>query len=265
MRVARNTFLVEVDEQFVSPVINGLKLIIDSDFHPKVLATKVGRIHTLPVAIGSEYKNDSSLQVGDTIVFSHLVCQDNKRFSENVFFCAYHNIYAKIENNELLPLEDVLFCDRIIGPDSNIGGMVIKGVVSNKCAKVFSASKSVLGVGVLPGDVVFFTKDANYEVEVLGKILYKMHLRNIIGVERDGKLVGIRGRLLVKNTTKLGSVAGVEKLYAQSTLQHGVVVAGNIDIPDGTLLTYFNGVATEIEWKGERYSFIENRNIKYIV
>ena len=264
MRVAKNTFLVEVDEQFVSPVINGFKLIIDSDFNPRVLATKIGRIHTLPVSVAPEYKYDNKLQVSDTVIFNHNVCQNNKKFAENIFFCDYFNVFAKVIDSEIQPLEDVLFCEKLIFPDRNIGGMEIKGKVSNKCAKVFAVSNSVKGEGVEVGDVVFFTKDADYEVEVLGKSLYKMHLRNIIGIERGGELKTFRNKLLVKNTTKMGCIGAMEKIYAQSSLQNGVVIVGNQDIPQGTLLAYYDGIATKVEWNGEDYSFIDDRNIKYI-
>jgi co-chaperonin GroES (HSP10) len=265
MRIAKNTFLVEVDEQFVSPVINGLKFIIDSDFHPKVLATKVGRIHSLPICIGEDYKYDNPLQIADNVIFNHTVCQNNKKFEENVFFCAYYNIYAKINDGSLEPLEDVFFAEKVVEADKNVGGFEVKGRVSDKCAKVFALSKTVADAGVEVGDIIFFTKNADYEMDICGKILYKMHLRNIIGIERNGELKTFRNRLLVKNTTKLGEVGGVEKIYAQTTLQTGVVLTGIPGIDKGTLLTYFGGMANNIEWRGEKYSFIEDRNIKYII
>src|ERR1019366_4380094 len=121
MRIARNKFLVEVSEQFVHPKIKGLDFI-DADFNPKALATKVGRIHSLPISIGSEFKYDVPLIVGDDVVFNHLVCQNRNKFAENIFFARYDTIFAVIREGVLIPLEDAMFCEKIIEPDTNVGG-----------------------------------------------------------------------------------------------------------------------------------------------
>lgn len=266
MRIARNKFLVEVEERFVKPKIKGLEYL-DTDFNPKRLATKVGKVHTLPVSVSEDYRYDLKIEEGDEIVFNHLVCSEKRsKYKDNLFFCPYYNIYAKIVDGELLPVEDVFFCQKIIAPDKNIGGMVIKGEVSSKCAKVFAVSKAVAAEGVRVGDIIYFTKNADYEIEVGGVGLYKMHLRNIIGIERDGKLTTYKNKLLVKDVTKLGFIGGLEKVYANTKLRLGVVVeSGTTGIPAGTELTYFNGAASIVEWKDEWYSFINQEHIKFVL
>lgn len=265
MKVAKNKFLVEVDDQFVRPVFGGLKMFVDTDFHPKILATKIGRIHTLPVALDQEYRYDNKLNIGDEVVFSHLVCQEKNKFAHNVFYCNYHNIYAKVVNDTLVPLEDILFCEKMYDAGIEIGCFKVDPMLSDKYARAFEISKFAKEEGVQIGDVIFFTKNADYEIEVCGKSLYKMHLRNIIGIERDGELKTFRHKLLVKNITKLKDVGGVKKLYADSSLQTGIVVdSGKTGIAKGTELTYLNSISTVVKWKGEEYSFINMENIKYV-
>lgn len=265
MRVAPDKFLVEVNDQFVRPNIKGLEFI-DTDFHPKALATKTGIIHTLPVSVGHQYKYDIKLNVGDEVVFNHLVCQKINKFSDKLFYCDYFNIFAMIVNDELVPLEEVIFCEKIVETDVNVGFFNVKGMVSDKCATVFHASKFAQEQGIRKGDIVFFTKNADYEIVVGGKAFYKMHLRNIIGIEREGVLTTFRNKLLVKDITELGSVGGFKKVYADTSLRLGVVIQnGTTDIEIGAKVNYYNSVASIVNWNDEYYGFIDESNIKYIL
>ena len=265
MRVRKDTFLVEVSDQFVRPNVPGLKFI-DTDYNPKILATKTGRIHSLPVAMSSEYRFDVKLEVGDWVVFNHIVCQNNMRFSGNVFICDYFNLFAKVDGDKIIPLEEVIFTEPIMEPDVEIGCFKVAGKVSAKIAKVYEASDYVKTQGVQAGDIMFFTKNADYPIKIGDKDLYKMHLRNVIGLERDGVLTTYRNRLLVKNVTELGSVGGLQKIYADSTLQTGVVINnGNTSIKEGALITYFQGISSAVTWKCQDYSFVNEENIKYVI
>ena len=264
MRVARNKFLVEVSDQFVRPNIKGLNFI-DTDYNPKILATKIGRVHSLPISVGQEFRYDVKLEVGDEIVFNHLICQTRNKFSENIFFANYHSIFAVIREEVLIPLEDSMFCEKIMEPNIEIGCFKVNGSVSNKCATIFEASKFAQAEGIQKGDIVFFTKDADYPIDFSGKEFYKMHLRNIIGIERGGELKTFRNKLLVKDITELGKVGGLQKIYANTSLRNGIVLdSGTTGIEKGTELTYYNSSASVAHWKGQDYAFINEENIKYL-
>lgn len=264
MLVSKNNFLVEVDSQFVQPAIKGF--FLDTDFNPRLLATKVGKIHSGSVRIDAPNKYDVPLNIGDNVVFGHNVCQKNNKVSENVFRCPYHAIFAKIDGDTLLPVEEIIFCEPIREESFSIGGFEINGSISKNTAKIYAMSKSAKDSGLQSGDVVFFTKDADYAVNVLGRDLYMMRLRNIIGIERDGKLKTFRNRLLVKNKTKLGNIGDIKKIYYQTSLQVGEVLDGGISgIAVGETLTYLNGPASICRWKGDDYAFIDERNIKYVL
>lgn len=265
MRISKNNFLVQVDSQFQKPNIPGFDFI-DTDFNPKALATKIGRIYALPIYVGEEYKYDVKLKEGDLVVFNHIVCDDKNKIENNIFLCAYYNIYAKIDDGKIIPLEDTIFCEKIIDSGIEIGCFKVEGKVSDKYAKVFEVSAYMKKQGIQSGDIIFFTKNADYEIVVGGKELLKMHQRNIIGIERNGELVPFGRKLIVKNITKWNDAGGLKRMYASSNLQTGVVINGGITrIEKGKMLTYFALISSEVTWKGEKYSFIKDENIKFII
>ncbi|MES3018152.1 MAG: hypothetical protein V4721_10245 [Bacteroidota bacterium] len=262
MLVSKNNFLVEVDSQFVQPAMKGF--FIDTDFNPKLLSTKIGRIHTESIGVTAPSIYDVPLHQGDVVVFGHLVCQKKNMVHDNVFRCAYHSIFAKIVNNELKPLEEIMFCEPMRDEDQEFGGMIIPGGVSGTRAKVFELSEACKKAGIQKGDIVFFTKNADYGIDVLGKELYMMRIRNVIGIERDGVLKTFRNKLLVKNVTQLGSIGSIDKIYHQTSLQTGEVVeSGKTGIVTGSVVTYLNGIASIVRWNGVDYAFIDETHIKY--
>ncbi len=272
MLVSKNTFIVEVDSQFVPPPVKGF--FVDTDFNPKLLATKIGKIHTDTIGIAEPNKYETKLNLGDTVVFGHNVCQKKNKVGENLFRCAYHAIFAKIVPGvmtrfRIVPLEDIFFCEPIKEADKYIGGpggFVIPGEVSAKKATVYELSESAKKAGLKSGDTVYFTKDADYSIDILDMRFFMMRIRNVIGIERDGKLTTFRNKLLVKNLTKLGNIGDIKKIYFQTSLQIGEVIeSGDTDIPRGTILTYLNGPASIINWNDQDYAFIDERNIKYII
>lgn len=264
MKVAKDNFLVSVDSQFTKLKIGELDFFLDTDYNPKRLATTIGKIIACPVRITDQWINDIELKEGDTIIFNRLVCQNKNKVKENEFYCAYHSIYAKVMD-KIECLEDAMFCEPIIEPDTMVGQFEVKGCVSSVCAKVVYLSNKCKEVGIRENDIVYYTKNADYEMEIGGKLFYKMQIRSIIGIERDGELKTFGKKLLVKNITKLGCAGTIEKIYAQSNLQTGVVLeSGNTGIEKDTVLTYLNGTASVVKWKDEWYAFINEENIKYI-
>jgi hypothetical protein len=265
MKVSKNNFFIQVDSQFAYPKIGGETFYVDTDYNPRRLSTVIGKIHSLPICVTDQYKYELKLNEGDTVIFNRLVTQTKNKVFDNVFRSQYPQIYAKIQGETLTPLEDVLFCQPIIESDYKVGEIEVKGQVSKVCAFVKCLSKGASDVGIRKWDIVYFTKDADYEMDINGTLLYKMHIRSIIGIERDGELKTFGKKLLVKNITELGKVGDIQKIYAQHSMQTGVVVeSGNTGIEKGTELTYFNGTASIVKYKDEWFAFIGEENIKYL-
>lgn len=263
MRISIDNFLVEVDSQFVKSKVFDF---IDADFNPQGLATKIGRIKGLPISLSEKYKADVELNEGDVVVFHHNVCQNKNKFNENLFICAYFNMYAKIDGDSIIPLEDAIFCEKMIEPGMDLGCFKVASKVSDKYAKVFEVSNFAGKQGIEKGDIIFFTKNADYDMNVLDVSLLKMHIRNVIGIERNGNLKTFGKKLLIKNTTRFPDAGDIKRIYASSNLQTGVVIEqGTTSIPHGSLVTYFAGLDSQVTWKGQNYSFVKEDHIKYIV
>lgn len=268
MRIKRNMFLIEVDSQYEKVGIDNF--FLDTDYRKKELATKIGRIVALPVSIDEEYLNDVPLNEGDTVLFNHTVTQDVNKYKGNTFYCDYFSIFAKIEEgyraDVITPIEKAMFCYPLKDSDKDFGGVVIPGKISAERAEVVFLSPECKRKGIEVGDVVYFTKGADYPMTFGKSILYKMHLRNILGIERDGKLIAFSNKMMVENTTSLGKIGGLDRIYYDTSLQTGVVVeGGNTGVKNGSLVTYLAGVSHPINWNGKSYSFIEDRNVKYYI
>lgn len=272
MLVQRDTLLIEVDSPHKDGIsVGDTKIIIDTDYNRYDHSRQIGKIHTKSIQITKQYLNDVPLEIGDEVVFHHFVCQPDHKmpFGKNVYRCEYFHLYAKIVEGKIMPLEDVIFVDPILEPEENmfIGKVQIKPhrEFLKQQGIVFAASNKAKSMGILPGDKVFFTPNADYSMNVTGKHLWRMRVRNIIAVERDGNLVAMSDKLLVKvlpEERKFGAVLTAN----HSTLKGEVVVVGKDlnGIEPGIVINYYNGLGGTITHNGRKYSYIELRNINYI-
>lgn len=272
MLVQKDTLLIEVDSPFKDGLAVGdSKILTDTDYNRFDHSRQIGKIHTKSIQITKQYLYDVPLEIGDEVVFHHFVCQPDHKmpFGDNVYRCEYFHLYAKIEGDKVMPLEDVIFVDPILEPEKNmfIGSVQIKShrEFLKQQGIVFAASNKAKSLGILPGDKVFFTPNADYSMNVTGKHLWRMRVRNIIAVERDGVLVAMSDKLLVKvipEERKFGAVLTAN----HSTLKGEVMVVGRDSkgIEVGDMINYYNGLGGAFKFNGETYSYIELRNINYI-
>ncbi len=274
MKIQKDTFLIEVDSALNSTInvkgINGKNIVVDTDYNNSLHRTRIGRINACPIAITSQYINDVKLSEKDVVVFHHFVTDKHHKtsFDKNIFRSEYFHLYAKIENEELIPLEDIIFVEPIL--ESNIkNGFVMKPHVESARQQgfVFAASKAAQSKGILPGDKVFFTEHADYKMKVLGKDLYRMRLRNIVAVERDGELICLSHKVLAKEIKQPKMLGGFAAVRENSQLTGNVIAVGSEveGLKKGDAISYYNASTGSITWNGETYSFLELRHINYIL
>lgn len=252
---------------------DGENLILDTDFQKYYHATQVGEVAFSPQIIDSEYLNDNPVKDGDQVLFHHFVCQEDnavKYNGETLFQCEYFHIWARIVNTKLEPLEDFIFVEPILEPEENIstpGGLLLRAERQNLsgCGKVFALSKEAKKYGIRMGDVVFFTKDADYGINVMDHDLYRMRIRNIIGVERNGKLVCLTNKMLVLDITEDELRGGL--IYRRNERERtGKVCNIGEDIKGiaiGEKISYFNGLASKLRYCGIDYSFLTIEDVNY--
>jgi len=263
------------DSKRVTPITghNGEPLSMDTDFDPYRHATQVGVVAYPSLVIDSEYLNDNPVKMGDVVLFHHFVCQDDNSLMYNnelLYRCEYFHLFAKIVNTKLEPLEDFIFVEPILEPESNLvgeSGLILKsnrGFLDN-VGKVFALSKAAKKGGLRMGDVVFFTNNADYDINISGKELYRMRLRNIIGIERSGKLSCLSNKMLVRDITEEERSGGL--IYRVNERERiGVVcnIGESIKgVAIGEKVSYFNGLASKLRYDGIDYSFLTTDEINY--
>jgi co-chaperonin GroES (HSP10) len=277
MLVNKDSFLIEVDKPQLNALnikgING-SLLVDTDYNKYKHATQIGKVVATPIRLTPQYLNDTPINVGDTVVFHHFVCQPNNKvrfMEEEVYRADYFNIYGKVEGGKLIPIEDVFFVTPILEPEENMYEGVLQIKPHREYIKqygiVHSVSSSLSNLGLMPGDKIFFTKNADYEMTISEELLYRMRTRNIVTIERDGELICLKDKLIVRQFPKIERV-GVLLSAKRTGEQRGEVVRvgeNSKGVVVGEVVSYFNGSSGTFEYKGETYSIIELRHINYVV
>lgn len=276
MLVNKDSFLIEVDRPQLNTLdvegING-NLLVDTDYNKYKHATQIGKVVATPVRITAQYINDTPINVGDVVVFHHFVCQPGNKanfMDGNIYRADYFNIYGKVEDGELIPIEDIFFVTPILEPEENMYEGVLQIKPHREYIKqqgiVHSVSKTMAELGMFPGDKVYFTKSADYSMTINDELLYRMRLRNIVTIERDGDLVCLKDKLIVKQFPKVEKV-GVLFSTKRTGEQRGKIVKIGSEITGvevGEVVSYFNGSLGTFEYKGETYSLIELRHLNYV-
>lgn len=277
MKVQKDTFLIQVDGDRNANIdvtgANGEKLIIDHDYNKYKHTTQIGKIFALPILITKQYLNDIQLNVGDTVVFHHFVCQPDHKVNigENVYRAEYFHLYAKVQDGLLFPLEDVVFVIPIMEDESALyaGNIRIKTFCETvkQQGVVLACSKQAILLGIQPNDKILFTANADYKMKIADKELYRMRIRNITGIERDGELICLDGKILVKQFVGDQMVGNFREVRPTSEVQGSVVKMGarveGLEI--GSMISYFNGTLGTLEHAGQTYAMIEPRNINYVI
>lgn len=274
MKVAKDTFLIQVESAKKSTDVVGItgnKLIVDTDYNKFKHSTMIGRIYAQSIQITSQYLYDTPLNVGDEVVLHHFVCQPDHKIEafENVYRAEYFNIYAKIVNEMMEPLEDAIFVEPIKEKEEDLFCGVVKmktqvGLVQQQ-GIVFAASKKAKLFGILPGDKVHFTRNAEYEIKAMGKDLYRMRIRNILCIERNGELICMPDKILVKALNYSGDT---DQFKDESQQMQGeiVFVGKQADcVKAGDIVNYFSSIAGGVDINGNKYYFLEPRHINFIV
>lgn len=277
MKLIKDLFLIRADvhSKNVSSItgINGEKLVIDTDFDKYRHAQQVGEVILSPQIIDSEHSYSNPVNAGDIVVMHHFVCQDDNKVKyndETLFQCEYYHIWAKIVNSKLEPLEDYIFVEPVLEPESHTkteGGLILRTerAYLKNTGKVFALSKKAKESGLRMGDTVFFTNDADYDIKLLGTDLYRMQLRNIIAVERNGRLVCLNNKLFVIDITGDETRGGL--IHRKNERERiGIVcnIGENIKgVAIRDKVSYFNGVSSRLNYGGQECSFLTEQDINY--
>jgi co-chaperonin GroES (HSP10) len=283
MQLLRNTFLLSIDStaRHTTKIKghNGKYLTIDADINKWEHANQIGYVHGVPLSIESRYRYDKKqspipLKKGDEVVIHFHTTDDSFRVDlpEGVFYkCAYYRIWAKIQDQKLIPMEDFIFVKPIIETDDQLiseSGLQVKLYCEEEKRKgiVVAVGLHAKTYGIKEGDRLILTKNAQCDIEIMGVKLWRIRLRNVLGVERKGRLVAVPGRFLVQREDVNNSPFELKEDKAMSKEIFGIVIdSKNEKISAGERVSYTNNFSSEFEHDGQRYSYLTEDNVNYVL
>jgi hypothetical protein len=276
VRVAADTFLIQVDNPTNSTIgvkgVNGSDISVDTDYNKYKHSNQIGKIYALPILITNKYINDVTLSVGDIVVFHHFVCQPDHKMplGENIYRCEYFHIYGKVENGYLYPVEDIVFVEPVMEDEKDIfvGSIQIKPrpELLSQQGIVFSLSETANKSGLKVLDKVYYTRNADYKMAISGRDLYRMRLRNIVLIERQGEIVCPKDRILIKQHPKgKETTLFCEKRNLQLVGEVVKVGEGVDDFKEGNVVDFYPSLGGGVEKDGVMYFLVEERHINYLI
>lgn len=248
MKLLQNVYFIQADENANKTIKgpNGEDLYLDIDFNPYTYSTKVGTVYKSPQRCDSQY----DVKDGDTVLLHHSIVQPVNKviIEDNIYWrCAYYNIFATINDGMLKPMKDYIFVEPIEDTNTHIGKMQIKfddKPLAKKGLVKFVGSDG-LDAGIKPGDTIQYTSSADYSVKVGDKEMYRMRLRNVRFIERNGEAILLDDAVITKG--------GTVKYIADNVT----------DIKVGDSIGFFERVDPKITFKGEELLSMQTKDIIY--
>lgn len=273
MQIIRNTFLVEGDKDeakrlSIKDSLTGEYLLIDTDFDKYQYSSQIAKVVGVPKLIEkSQGKYDTEIKEGDTILVHHFVLQDDMAVNvdEKTYYKApYYHLFALVKDETIIPLESFLFVLPIEQEEVFVGDIQVTFDVTEKqgCGKVAFLSKQAQELGLQIGDVVFYTKNANYELNVGDTKYLRMRTRNILYCKRGDYSFCIKDHVLVQLNNKEHSWGIKSKSDEGVVIEKGEGVDG-IEIGDS--ISFFKGIAVAVEFGEDTYLLLNKKNINIIL
>lgn len=268
MLIQQDNFLISVTDTVERPLLfgeNGQPLIIDTDYNAKDHRKQIGTIEGLPIRVTDQYIYDKPLKKGDKVLMNHLALENRQHYLNNWYRVEYYLIFAKINEGVLEPLEDFIFCDSV--PIKQDSAIQLVDKKSEKYAKIIALSNKAKSLGLQIDDIVYFTHNANYSFNVGEVEFTRLRVRNVIGIERDGKLIPMRNKVLVEQIEEFDYICGIRVLKPSTNQKTGIVLQSSEmvkGINKGDKVSFYLGSASSLTWKGKNYAFVTDDNIKFI-
>lgn len=216
MKLLKNVYFIQSDENANKSIKgeNGEELYLDTDFNPYTYTNKIGVIAETPKVCDHNY----NLKKGDTVLIHHSVVRELNEVvlgEEKYWRCANYNIFATINNQVLKPMRDFIFVDPIEDTHTHIGDFQIKFDDKPLAQKgiISYLGEDIAKLGVLVGDEIQYTKNANYSVNVGDKELYRMRERNIRLITRNGVPVLLDDQILTKEDLVIYKADNVKNIH----------------------------------------------------
>lgn len=282
MKLLYNRFLITADAHAKATLPikghNGEFLELDKEFDPYLHATQVGEIYAAPHHFDESSIDSRNLLPGTTVWFHHHVCQPKNKWmiqGDEYYQCHFSQIWAKVENEELIPMDEWLFLSPIpeadedrfseAGLELREGGGTLPGT-----GIVFAASEHCKKMGLIPGEKVYFVREADYSITIGGKDLWRMKLSAIVAIERNGELFPLADKILIKEHPHSDTVErnGLILPWSERDKQlYGTVQHTGSEITcckAGDEIVFYPGIFTSLRFKDQDYSIVRKDYLLYL-
>ncbi len=195
--------LVKINKAFQDEIITegGLKLFLDTSYHPEHHATITGEIVSVPPKLSAEYRmqgNFVNMEPGDHVCFSYLVVFDQGFNDTSKHFYRVEEMPGTMElwvNNCFEKIRIVRFGDIVAGTYTDADGKLIDGIQA-KGHKAWGLVQAWLGKFQLEGHSII---NYNNAIEIDGQVYWRCDWRYLFfKVER---LIDAEGREIRQEIT----------------------------------------------------------------
>lgn len=274
MKPIRNEFLITTynDSDELNLIgLDGKPLIIPKRFNPLHHTSQYGTIYEIPFEFDERSIDTKNLKVGDKIFFHYLVCEEINKIvvgELELYSCSYDQIWAKIEGEQLVPLDEVLFAQHIIDDKlTTDSGLIIKQYESNVAHRMVATNTSSFCKfnGINDGDILITIKGAGIPMKDSNNTVW-IKLSNIVGIEKNGEIIPQSGMHLIKedevpNINMWNGMLIGDKHRCKFLT--GEYIRGG-KVKQGQKVTFIHNLFSRIELDGIKYACVKDKDLIFI-
>jgi len=191
MKMLEN-FLVRMPKRFKNTIqVNGQELYLDPKFDEFQHRVMEGEIVSVPM------RYEKVAEPGDTLYFHHHVVMDKgqgiRYNDEDIFIVRYHpdtpyasQAFAVKDENGIRALSEWVLLHPIVEEEtikSDVIQIISFEEEQNKRGKIAFMNKTMEEANLRVGDIVGFSKNSDYEIEIEGEKYWRMRFDDLLYVE----------------------------------------------------------------------------------
>lgn len=266
-----NFAFVNIEKAFEDTITtpSGLKFFIETRFDKSHHVTTTGTIEALPVSVkGAAKRIVNQLKKGDEVAFSYRVCADIEHIVTDGYFTEVtdekSNLFKRWENGKG---EKIV----MVAMPTSTNGVMWAATHVNKYGDLVSGEQgSESNVQRWLSQFSFINADKfkfKNLIPIDGKDVWKVRLNEIFAVKKDGELVAVGERLLLKPIdidikNRLEIINGITipeksvmvRFYDRATLQHDYAPFG---LKKGDIVSFQEKYVEKYEFYGEEYFLLK--------
>lgn len=185
-----SAFIIKLPKKFKDKItVGGQELDLVNKFQEFENRYMEAEIISVPVAW------ETGAKPGDTLYFHHhVVLNSHYNLGDDLYFVPFHpkagrnnlaNAYAN--GDTFVPLGCWVFLEPMESSRKMTSAFfeIVQNDVQNDRGRVWGVSEELEELGVTKGDVVYFSKNSDYEMEVDGKKLWRMTTDDLLYAETN--------------------------------------------------------------------------------